>query len=60
MKRNIKKGFILLTAMLVFLTGCQKQEEVVVSEKKIPVEILETKAAVYDKRITVPGVVASR
>ena len=59
MKINIKKGFILLTAMLVFLVGCQKQEEIVVSEKEIPVEILETKAAVYDTRITVPGVVAS-
>lgn len=45
--------------MLVFLVGCQKQEKTVIAEKEIPVEISEAKVSNYDKRITVPGVVAS-
>ena len=59
MKKTAKKGLIFLMAILILLVGCQKEEKADVSEKEIPVEVLEAKASTYDERITVPGVVAS-
>lgn len=59
MKKIMKKTFIFFMICSIFLVGCQRQKEVTVSEKEIPVEILEVKASTYDKKITVPGVVIS-
>lgn len=59
MKKMTKKTITFFMMVLIPLVGCQKQEKVIVSEKEIPVEISEVKASTYDKRIIVPGVVAS-
>lgn len=49
MKIITKKSFIVFMAISILGVGCQKQEKVIVSEKEIPVEVLEAKASNYFK-----------